>query len=320
MATHNGAAFVEEQLNSIVQGTHLPDELIIVDDASTDGTWDLLTEWRKRVPIDGVILVRNDVNLGPTASFIKALDRSTGDLVLFADQDDKWSPEKIETLASCFTEDPELLMAYSDGTITNAELEPTGERIFSTRNKARLDAGGERSMMQVMSNPDIKGCTMALQGAFARRIARDRVAGFAQYWGHDHWLALFAFGMGRVKVVPRSLLLHRFHASNASSATRFSPFSINHWTKWSRKMREQEKDHWYARYAVVKEQIDRHGYSVNDDWRKALLDWIRIGEERLTIGNLPLYKRPGRVWSLHRRGIYRDHYNGVFTLMRDLLT
>ncbi|MBP7449505.1 MAG: glycosyltransferase, partial [Flavobacteriales bacterium] len=100
MATHNGAAFVEEQLNSIVQGTHLPDELIIVDDASTDGTWDLLTEWRKRVPIDGVILVRNDVNLGPTASFIKALDRSTGDLVLFADQDDKWSPEKIETLAS----------------------------------------------------------------------------------------------------------------------------------------------------------------------------------------------------------------------------
>jgi len=320
MATHNGVAFVEEQLNTIAQGTVVPDELVVVDDASTDSTWDLLEEWRKRATIARVILVRNPKNTGPTASFMKAVDKSTGDLVLFADQDDHWASDKIESLAARFNKEPGLLLAYCDGTITNAALEPTGHTIFSTRNKARLELGGDRRPMEVMSNPDIKGCTMALQGAFARRIARDSGPDVPNYWGHDHWLALFAYGMGHVKVVPRPLLLHRFHSANASSATRFDPLTIKHWKKWTGKLREQRKDHWYQRYALVKDHIDRHGYSVDADWKKALLEWIEIGKERRAIGSLPLIKRFGPVWSLHRRGIYRDHYNGAFTLLRDLLS
>jgi len=319
MATHNGSAFVEEQLNTIAQGTLVPDELVVVDDASTDATWDLLEEWRKNSPIARIILIRNQKNSGPTPSFLKALDQSTGDLVLFADQDDHWAPDKIGSLAACFENDPELLLAYCDGTITNAALEPTGRTIFGTRNKAHLELGGERSPMEVMSDPDIKGCTMALQGAFARRISGDSSPDISTYWGHDHWLALFAYGMGRVQVVPRPLLLHRFHASNASSATRFDPLAIKHWKKWARKVREQGKDHWYQRYALVKEHTERQGYSVNAEWEKALHEWIEIGKERRAISSLPLFRRPRPVWSLHRRGIYRNYYNGVLTLLRDLL-
>ncbi len=320
MATHDGSAFVEEQLNSIAHSTVVPDELIVVDDASTDGTWELLEEWRKKTTIPQVVLIRNENNLGPTPSFLNALDRSTGDLVLFADQDDHWAPDKIESLAACFKGEPDVLLAYCDGTITNAELEPTGRTIFGTRNKAHLELGGERDPTEVMSNPDIKGCTMALQGAFARRVSQDSDPMVPSYWGHDHWLALFAYGMGRIKVVPKPLLLHRFHAANASSATRFDPLSVKHWRKWSRAMNEQGKDHWFQRYALVKEHVDRNGYSVNAEWEKALLEWMMIGKERRTIRSLPRFKRLGPVLSLHKRGIYRSYYNGAFTLLRDLLS
>ncbi|MEX1133125.1 MAG: glycosyltransferase [Flavobacteriales bacterium] len=319
MATHNGVAFVEEQLNTIALGTVVPDELVVVDDASTDGTGDLLEACRKNSNIARIILIRNEKNLGPTPSFLKALDRSTGDIVFFADQDDHWAPDKIESLAACFKSDRDLLLAYCDGTITNAELEPTGRTIFSTRNKAHLALGGERDLMEVMSNPDIKGCTMALNGAFARRVSKDSRPDVSTYWGHDHWLALFAYGMGPVKVVPRQLLLHRFHGSNASSATRFDPLSTKHWKKWSSKLHEQGKDHWYQRYALVKEHVDQHGYTVVPEWANALRTWIEIGKERQAIGLLPVHKRLPRVLALKERGIYRRYYNGPFTLLRDLL-
>jgi glycosyltransferase involved in cell wall biosynthesis len=294
--------------------------LVIVDDASTDGTWELLQRWREKAPIERIILLRNDSNIGPTASFLKALDESIGDVVLFSDQDDYWAANKIETLVACFRKDATLLMSYSDGTITNAALEPTGRTIFNTRNKARLELGNNRTAMEVISNPDIKGCTMALKGAFARRIGRDTVPDIARYWGHDHWLALFAYGMGRVEVVLEPLLLHRFHASNASSATRFSLFSMAHWRKWSSKLREQSNDHWYQRYAMVKTHVDKHGYAVNGEWEKALQDWIEIGKERQTIASLPLLKRVQRINALRERGVYGTYYNGAFTLLRDLLT
>jgi glycosyltransferase involved in cell wall biosynthesis len=320
MATYNGAAFVEEQLDSIAKGTLPPNELVIVDDASTDGTWELLQSWREKATIERIILLRNKANIGPTASFLKALGSSTGDIVFFADQDDSWAANKIEAQVACFRSDTALLMVYCDGTITNAGLEPTGRSIFNTRNKAHLDLGGNRPTMEVMANPDIKGCTMALQGAFARRIGRDTIPDLARYWGHDHWLALFAYGMGRVHVIPEPLLLHRFHASNASSATRFSPSSLTHWRKWSGKLREQAKDHWYQRYAMVKTHVDKHGYAVNGEWEKALLAWIEIGKERQTIASLPFLKRVQRINALRERGIYDTYYNGAFTLLRDLLT
>lgn len=51
MTTYQGAKFLGEQLASILAQTQLPDEIVIGDDASTDGTWPILQEFAQSSPI-----------------------------------------------------------------------------------------------------------------------------------------------------------------------------------------------------------------------------------------------------------------------------
>ena len=109
MATHNGEAFIREQLNSLINQTECPDEIVIVDDASTDKTYKLLTNFKKTSPVT-IQLHRNKTNKGVIKSFEIALKNCHGDIVFFSDQDDIWHEKKI----SCHLKKFELeLMAYS---------------------------------------------------------------------------------------------------------------------------------------------------------------------------------------------------------------
>ena len=141
MATFNGTAFLQEQLTSILEGEGLPDELIIVDDCSSDGTVELAKRTCLQYPKVHTVLLQNESNMGPSRTFMRAVAHSTGDLLLFADQDDVWLPGKIKAFVDHFAERTGLLMAYSDGCIVNEDLDATGHTIFSTRNKAHLEQG-----------------------------------------------------------------------------------------------------------------------------------------------------------------------------------
>src|SRR6478735_5285628 len=91
LACFNGLPFMEEQLASIGAQTRLPDELVICDDQSTDGTWDLIERYVRDSSFC-VKPIRNPVQLGPARNFSNGVLRSTGDIVVFSDQDDWWEP------------------------------------------------------------------------------------------------------------------------------------------------------------------------------------------------------------------------------------
>ncbi|MBP6391832.1 MAG: glycosyltransferase [Flavobacteriales bacterium] len=318
MATYNGAAYVQEQIDSILTNERPPDELIMVDDGSSDGTLAVLNAVAAMHPTLRVVVLRNERNIGATLTFVRAVLESTGDVVLFADQDDRWHANKIGLLVKCFTDRPGLLMAYSDGSITNAALQPDGRSIFSTRNKAHLALGAARDAQEIAANPDIKGCTMALDGAFARRLFEESDPAFARYWGHDHWAALFALGLGPVDVVREPLLLHRFHRRNSSGAVRFNPFSAAQWRQYVSRARAQEADHFVMRYRLAIAQARRFGALFAPTLLKALGELLRLSEQRRDLRNLEPLARIRAGLRIHRSGAYHRHYNGVFTLLRDL--
>lgn len=100
MATYNGAEFLRPQLESIRAQTHKAFTVFVRDDGSTDRTMDILTEYAEGTP--WLKILQDD--LGPSKlpglNFFRALkkiDLDRYDFVAFADQDDVWMPDKIET-------------------------------------------------------------------------------------------------------------------------------------------------------------------------------------------------------------------------------
>lgn len=95
LATYNGSRFLREQLDSIYFQTFQADEVLAIDDCSTDDTVDILEEYHKR---HGLKYVINERNLRVNANFEKGVCMATGDYISLCDQDDVWFKEKNEIL------------------------------------------------------------------------------------------------------------------------------------------------------------------------------------------------------------------------------
>ena len=87
MATYNGERYIAEQLSSIAHQTRLPDELVLSDDASTDGTLDIVKDFMKCAPFPIRLLVNRN-RLSSSRNFEVAMRACNGDIIFLCDQDD----------------------------------------------------------------------------------------------------------------------------------------------------------------------------------------------------------------------------------------
>src|ERR1043166_3411462 len=97
LCTYNGAAFLREQLESIAAQTRTPDELVISDDQSTDGTLRLIEEFAETAGFPVRVSV-NESNLGTAKNFEKAISLCRGDVIMLSDQDDVWHSDRLESV------------------------------------------------------------------------------------------------------------------------------------------------------------------------------------------------------------------------------
>lgn len=95
IATFNGEKFIREQLDSILAQTLMPNEIIVSDDDSTDRTWEILEEYKRKYP-SLFLLFRNLGEHGPHHNLKFAFQFVNCDLVAPCDQDDIWMPEMLE--------------------------------------------------------------------------------------------------------------------------------------------------------------------------------------------------------------------------------
>ena len=90
MVAYNSAPYIGEAIAGVLrQKCDFKVQLVICDDASTDNTGGIVTEWDKRHP--GVIdYHRNDLNLGVQRNYLKALSLCRGKYITMCDADDYW--------------------------------------------------------------------------------------------------------------------------------------------------------------------------------------------------------------------------------------
>ena len=99
MTTYNGLKYISEQLDSIRTQTLLPDEVLIYDDRSTDGTYEYVQEYIDRYNLHTWKVYRNKENKGYSLNFSNAIDAAKGELIFLCDQDDIWHSDKIEKMS-----------------------------------------------------------------------------------------------------------------------------------------------------------------------------------------------------------------------------
>lgn len=212
LCTYNGAAYLAEQLGSIQAQTRLPEEMVVCDDGSTDGTLAILEAFRAAAPF-AVSIHQNAVNLGSTANFEQAIGLCTGDIVALSDQDDVWLPEKLAKITAQFDADPEIGLVFSDAEVVDDALQPLGLRLwefarFNEERQALFRAG--RAFESQLTHNVVTGATLAFRAdlrALILPIPTDA------YHIHDGWIALIAALVSRLAFLPERLVLYRQHAA-----------------------------------------------------------------------------------------------------------
>src|SRR4029077_7927400 len=88
ICTHNYAAYLPQCLISVLNQTRRPDEVIVLDDGSTDGTPELMKQFPE-------VRYVYQQNAGKAAAFGRALSLSRGEIVCHLDADDYWELDKL---------------------------------------------------------------------------------------------------------------------------------------------------------------------------------------------------------------------------------
>jgi glycosyltransferase involved in cell wall biosynthesis len=211
LTTCQGRRFVELQLRSIVEQTNPPDEVIILDDASTDGTPEIV----RRLLEGGSIpwrLISNPTRLGVLANLEQGLRLAKGDVVALADQDDIWRADKLSRLVPLFQQDPRLAVVFTDA----ATIDDAGEVLsqtlwdrvgFTQRRQARW----QQDPLQVVLRGEIAtGATMILRTDYLQSALP-----FPRHRYHDSWFVLTALLTGAaVHPDKQPSISYRVHAGN----------------------------------------------------------------------------------------------------------
>jgi glycosyltransferase involved in cell wall biosynthesis len=201
MATFNGAAYLGAQLRSLIDQSRRPDEVVVCDDASTDGTVDQCESVLHGSGIELVVL-QNAVNLGPYASFSRALCATRGDHVFLCDQDDVWYPTKIARVSAILASRPEVSSVVHDVDICTGDLTPIGQTKFERMRRLGLPLAENVTGMSTATRRAVVDAAFPLSDPLAT--------------SHDAWLHWVADHMGERHVLNVALAAFRRHDDNVT--------------------------------------------------------------------------------------------------------
>jgi len=203
VATYNGATYLRQQLESIVQQTYKPSQIIIVDDDSLDDTLQVANNFAAHHP--EVMVVQNETRLGYIKNFEKGMLIATASYVALSDQDDIWMPHKLETLLANIGDQ---MLAYSDSELIDANGQLLNQKMSSIKNQLAY-----HTPIMYAIGAWAPGHAMLLKKELV-----DKAAPFPALVTHDFWLGFVATCYSRVVYVNEPLVHYRQHTQNAIGA------------------------------------------------------------------------------------------------------
>ncbi|KPQ20038.1 MAG: Glycosyl transferase family 2 [Halomonas sp. HL-93] len=208
MATYNGGRYIGEQLESLADQSHLPEELVVGDDGSTDGTLEILEDFRERAPFP-VRVQRNGENLGYAQNFLSTAQRCKGDWISFCDQDDVWLPNKLADVARAVARTPQSCMVLQNAWLCDKDL-VSRNRKFPDFIRSGVYGQGTQYGFWVWP-----GFLKTIHSSTINLLTGDEMP---RSWfprdgklTHDKWTCLIANAIGGIVVLDEPVALYRRH-------------------------------------------------------------------------------------------------------------
>lgn len=213
MGAHQGERYIGLQLRSILAQLSADDEIIVVDDASTDRTCNEICALKD----PRLVLIRHSENQGVLRTFERALSRASGEIVFLSDQDDLWLPNKVETVLGTFARDPDVMLIASDAILISEDGAKIGDSFYAKRGKFRA---GLWSNLLVGK---FHGCTMAFRSLLLRSALPFPRGGLVH---HDTWIGCVnALIGGKTRYIPEPLIAYRRHSTNVTGRVKLSNYT-----------------------------------------------------------------------------------------------
>lgn len=139
IATYNHAAFIDQCLDSVLaQETAFAFEIVVSEDASTDGTTGIIRAWQTRYP-EQVRLILSARNERSNRVIARGFEAARGDYVALLDGDDFWtSPDKLARQAALLDAEPGLSLCFTNAEVVDPAGAPVGRQWTPHRIGTRL--------------------------------------------------------------------------------------------------------------------------------------------------------------------------------------
>lgn len=217
LATYNGADYLAEQIESLLEQDYPHWRVLARDDGSRDNSVEILRRYAERDPERFVLVGQDGANLGFVGNFATLMEQSTADYLAFCDQDDVWLPEKLTVsldrmreLEAAHGADAPLLV-HTDVRVVDRDLREIAASIWGYQGTDPVT--GDKLNRLLIRNV-VVGCAAMFNKPLkdlALPIPKEAKA-------HDWWIAMVAAALGAVGHVTAPTVLYRQHAGNAIGA------------------------------------------------------------------------------------------------------
>lgn len=269
MATYNGAEFIGEQIDSIINQSAQNWELFIHDDGSTDQTKHLLNIYANKYPQKIHVLYGKSTG-NAKKNFFYLMENVDANYIMFADQDDFWDKDKVKiTYKKMLALEKEEInvpvLVFADLEVVDRDLKTISPKMSKYQGLKMENTNFNYLMAQNI----VTGCTVMInQKCKALSLVcrkRDNVI------MHDWWCALVASYFGKIGYIDKTLILYRQHGVNSVGAKNIH--SISYVKEKLNKDRDQKKSLIKSEKQVA---LFVKTYNIKDDYIKTYSELYKL--------------------------------------------
>jgi len=200
---YNASKYIFETIQSVLNQTCIVENIIVIDDGSTDNSLDILRQFGSKIII---LHHENGENKGQAMSLNLGLQHVDSEFVAFLDADDLWDENKLACQVDVLKKTPDCLLCYTNGHVVDEE----GRYIYPI-----IPAGFEEHnrVGDILLDCYIRTPSMAM----VRRSLFDKVGFFSESFcapDHDMWIR--ASEVGKFYFLDRDLVGYRQHPGQLS--------------------------------------------------------------------------------------------------------
>ena len=229
MPAYNVEKYIAEAIESILNQTFKDFEFIIIDDGSTDRTWEIIQEYSKKD--SRIIAFKNKRNLKICKTLNKGIEIARGKYIARMDADDWSYPDRLEKQYKFMEENPEIVISGGTMEVCNEKMEVLNQRKYNLSDEAI-----RKKLFRY--SPFCHPCTI-----YKKRVAK-KMGGYNEYlFDAEDYDFYFRLGLyGKFGNLPDVIFKLRTRSQSVSQA----------------RLRRQEKLTLYIRVKAVME----YGYKM----------------------------------------------------------